>query len=64
MGDLGKGYKLVFLGDQGVGKTSIITCFMYGKFDTSYQVRLLSIPTTLYASCFFVLIIVSTTIVP
>ncbi|CAD5335871.1 unnamed protein product [Arabidopsis thaliana] len=37
MGDLGKGYKLVFLGDQGVGKTSIITCFMYGKFDTSYQ---------------------------
>lgn len=34
-------YKLVFLGDQAVGKTSIITCFMYGNFDTNYQVRLL-----------------------
>lgn len=31
-------YKLVFLGDQSVGKTSIITRFMYDKFDTSYQV--------------------------
>ncbi|XP_076935655.1 ras-related protein RABH1e-like isoform X2 [Bidens hawaiensis] len=30
-------YKLVFLGDQSVGKTSIITRFMYDKFDTSYQ---------------------------
>ncbi|KAJ4878621.1 Ras-related protein RABH1a [Raphanus sativus] len=30
-------YKLVFLGDQAVGKTSIITCFMYGNFDTNYQ---------------------------
>lgn len=30
-------YKLVFLGDQGVGKTSIITRFMYDTFDTSYQ---------------------------
>lgn len=33
-------YKLVFLGDQAVGKTSIITRFMYDTFDTSYQVRL------------------------
>jgi GTPase SAR1 family protein len=33
-------YKLVFLGDQGVGKTSIIKSFMYGVFDTTYQVRL------------------------
>ena len=37
----GKGmakYKLVFLGDQSVGKTSIITRFMYDKFDSTYQV--------------------------
>lgn len=32
-------YKLVFLGDQGVGKTSIIKSFLYGVFDTTYQVR-------------------------
>lgn len=32
-------YKLVFLGDQSVGKTSIITRFMYDKFDSTYQVR-------------------------
>ena len=36
-------YKLVFLGDQSVGKTSIITRFMYDKFDTTYQVRFCSI---------------------
>ncbi|KAG6495644.1 hypothetical protein ZIOFF_043470 [Zingiber officinale] len=30
-------YKLVFLGDQSVGKTSIITRFMYDKFDITYQ---------------------------
>lgn len=29
----------VFLGDQGVGKTSIITRFMYDSFEKSYQVR-------------------------
>ncbi|KAJ2360869.1 GTPase Ryh1 [Coemansia sp. RSA 2607] len=33
---LGK-YKLVFLGEQSVGKTSIITRFMYDTFDTTYQ---------------------------
>ena len=30
-------YKLVFLGDQGAGKTSIITRFMYDTFETTYQ---------------------------
>jgi len=30
-------YKLVFLGDQSVGKTSIITRFMYDNFDKTYQ---------------------------
>ena len=43
-------YKLVFLGDQAVGKTSIITCFMYGNFDTNYQVRLLPISLHLHGS--------------
>lgn len=33
-------YKLVFLGDHGVGKTSIIHRFMYDTFDTAYQVCL------------------------
>lgn len=36
-------YKLVFLGDQSVGKTSIITRFMYDKFDTTYQVFIFSL---------------------
>lgn len=30
-------YKLVFLGDECVGKTSIITRFMYDHFDHTYQ---------------------------
>lgn len=30
----------VFLGDQSVGKTSIITRFMYDKFDNTYQARI------------------------
>jgi len=30
-------YKLVFLGDQSVGKTSVITRFMYDTFDSTYQ---------------------------
>ncbi|XP_066913042.1 ras-related protein Rab-6B-like [Clytia hemisphaerica] len=30
-------FKLVFLGEQSVGKTSIITRFMYDNFDNTYQ---------------------------
>jgi len=30
-------HKLVFLGDESVGKTSIITRFMYDHFDDTYQ---------------------------
>ncbi|KAF8817923.1 Rab6 [Cardiosporidium cionae] len=30
-------YKFVFLGEQAVGKTSIITRFMYDAFDNTYQ---------------------------
>lgn len=30
-------YKVVFLGDQSVGKTSIILRFMYDSFDPNYQ---------------------------
>ena len=30
-------YKIVFLGDQSVGKTSVITRFMYDKFESTYQ---------------------------
>lgn len=32
-----KKYKLVFLGEQSVGKTSLITRFMYDSFDNMYQ---------------------------
>jgi Ras-related protein Rab-6A len=40
VGDLGnplRKFKLVFLGEQSVGKTSIITRFMYDSFDNTYQ---------------------------
>ncbi|KER21229.1 hypothetical protein T265_15145, partial [Opisthorchis viverrini] len=33
-------FKLVFLGEQSVGKTSLITRFMYETFDSVYQIRL------------------------
>jgi GTPase SAR1 family protein len=32
-------YKLVFLGDQSVGKTSIIVRFTQDTFEGTYQVR-------------------------
>ena len=34
-------YKIVFLGDQSVGKTSIILRFTQDSFDVKYQVSLL-----------------------
>merc|ERR1712050_357586 len=39
-GDFGnplRKYKVVFLGKQSVGKTSLITRFMYDTFDNTYQ---------------------------
>jgi len=36
-GQLSQKFKLVFLGEQGVGKTSLITRFMYDTFDSTYQ---------------------------
>jgi Ras-related protein Rab-6A len=33
-------YKIVFLGEQSVGKTSLITRFMYDTFDDNYAVCL------------------------
>uniref|UniRef100_A0A8C8LLM1 RAB6A, member RAS oncogene family n=1 Tax=Oncorhynchus tshawytscha TaxID=74940 RepID=A0A8C8LLM1_ONCTS len=42
-GDFGnplRKFKLVFLGEQSVGKTSLITRFMYDSFDNTYQIRL------------------------
>lgn len=32
--------KIVFLGDQSVGKTSIITRFIFDSFDSTYQVSI------------------------
>ena len=32
-------YKIVFLGDQGVGKTSLILRFTQDSFDVKYMVR-------------------------
>lgn len=31
-------FKVVLLGDQGVGKTSLIARFMYDQFEANYQV--------------------------
>ena len=46
-GDFGnplRKFKLVFLGEQSVGKTSLITRFMYDSFDNTYQVTRTSPP--------------------
>ena len=48
-------YKLVFLGDQSVGKTSIITRFMYDKFDNTYQVKPISLFCASLSDCFCLL---------
>jgi small GTP-binding protein len=32
-----KAYKVIFLGDQSVGKTSLITRFLYGAFENLYS---------------------------
>jgi Ras-related protein Rab-6A len=34
-----KKYKIIFLGDQGVGKSCILNRFSNDKFDTNYQVK-------------------------
>ena len=41
-------YKLVFLGDQSVGKTSIINRFMFDTFDGKEHVRNLKIFQNLF----------------
>jgi GTPase SAR1 family protein len=41
-------YKLVFVGDVGVGKTSIINRFMDNKFSESYDVNNLLMPISIY----------------
>ncbi len=46
-GDFGnplRKFKLVFLGEQSVGKTSLITRFMYDSFDNTYQVTVVNKP--------------------
>ena len=46
-GDFGnplRKFKLVFLGEQSVGKTSLITRFMYDSFDNTYQVQITTTP--------------------
>ena len=41
-------YKLVFLGDQSVGKTSFITRFMFDTFDSTYQVIIVIRSVTIF----------------
>ena len=48
--------KLVIIGDQGVGKTSIIRRFMHDEFDASYQVLLLLLSCLLFFYSFCLVI--------
>ena len=43
-------YKVVFLGKQSVGKTSLITRFMYDSFDNTYQGKQTLLTRTNYPS--------------
>ncbi|KAH9628419.1 hypothetical protein HF086_015949 [Spodoptera exigua] len=47
-------FKLVFLGEQSVGKTSLITRFMYDSFDNTYQVSNQVLMPTLLPDCYCV----------
>ena len=40
IGEMHVKYKIVFLGDQSVGKTSLILRFTQDSFDGNYQVRI------------------------
>ena len=40
-GNLSQKYKLIFLGDQSVGKTSIINRFIFDTFDGKDHVKIL-----------------------
>ena len=40
--------KIVFVGDQSVGKTSIINRFIYNSFNGGYQVLILNILSIIF----------------
>lgn len=44
-------YKLVFLGDQSVGKTAIIQRFIFSTFDSNYQATIGVSSVTIYVFC-------------
>ncbi len=60
-GDFGnplRKFKLVFLGEQSVGKTSLITRFMYDSFDNTYQVTLINNKPKKQSIYFFIIIFI------